>query len=495
MSDSIKSGCKTCSTGGCQTGCGVTKEFTYGLVDPYMIKRTGALGGPKKIKPLFRVPTLAHIEITYACMEDCIMCYNPTRTKVSQRDKDIVWDIVKSLSKSRVPHTYLIGGEPTYGYSKEELQDYVEYLSDNGSSVTIVTNGQIRLKGMTNRLACYGVSIHGADAESHDSITRHKGSWKRAIETAKSYVDEGHDVRIIPVIMGRNHDQMYRIAELAWEIGAESIYYDVYEPGGIGEANTKAQSLKMELSYNELSTALGQVVQAHDDFPFRGSVGLGTALPYCFDERLVERGMLANCGVGSYFCAITNVGDFRICNQSKMRFGNVLDTPIEDIWMSQPIDKMFRNLEWLQEPCSSCPIVEECGGGCKVDEGCSSGEFCIDRNVRGLSEELKLKLLPSDVQRKQVRTNFPIEWRTFKPSRYLAVTDLYETYGDIFFKTRYQTIRIGKSEQALLESLLSVGGTINEEDFVRTYEHEIAPDELRGFISTLEQVEAIEVFK
>lgn len=471
----------------------VVNPYSYGMRDPYEIVRKGATDAAKRIRPLFCVPTLAHIEITYACMEDCIMCYNPSRERVDQRDKDVVWDIVRSLAKSRVPHTYLIGGEPTYGYSKDELQGYVEYLSDHGSSVTIVTNGQVRLKGMTQRLACYGVSIHGADAESHDSITRLRGSWKRAVETVRHYVDEGHDVRIIPVVMGRNHDQMYRIAELAWELGAESIYYDIYEPGGIGESNSGDKALRMELTYNELRHALGDIVAAHDDFAFRGSVGLGTAFPYCIDERLVARGMLANCGVGTYFCAITNVGDFRICNQSKMRFGNVLESPIADIWMSPQVDNVFRTLRWLEEPCSSCPVVEECGGGCKVDEGCASGELCIDRNVRGLSPELKLQLSQRDIHRRGASPNYPQAWRKFRASRYLAVTDIYGDRGDIFFKTRYQTVRIGNDEQALLDSILAAGGVIDEQDFCATFSDAVDEAELRGFLSKLQQTDAIEI--
>ena len=482
---------KGCSSGGC--GTTATQAAPYGIVKPYMIQRTGPADPAARIKPLFCVPTLSHIEITYACMEDCLMCYNPTRTKVSQRDKDIVWEIVRSLGQSRVPHTYLIGGEPTYGYSKTELQDYVEFLSDNGSSVTLVTNGQIRLKGMTQRLACYGVSIHGADAETHDSITRVRGSWKRAIETARHYVEEGHDVRIIPVVLGRNHDQMYRIAEIAWAIGAEAIYYDTYEPGGIGEENSHVEGLRLQPTYAELKTAIGQIIKAHDDFPFKGSIGLGTALPYCFDEGLVERGMLANCGVGSYFSAITNVGDFRICNQSKMGFGNVRQTPIEDIWMSSDIDTHFRSLQWVEEPCSSCPVLEECGGGCKVDEGCASGEFCIDRVVRGLSPDLKLRLQQSDIRRAAPKPEAPAAWRKFRLNRYFALTGRYADRGDIFFKTRYQTVRIGENEKTILESMQEAGGTVHEGDLVHAYRGQVDEAEIRRFVNGLERVDAIDL--
>lgn len=473
-----------------KTGCGSTPA--YGMVDPYVIQRAGP-SRDVQIKPLFTIPTLAHIEITYACMEDCIMCYNPTRTKVGDRDKQIVWDIVKSLSAQRVPHTYLIGGEPTYGYAQRELEDMVDYLSDHGSSVTIVTNGQILLKNFNPRLACFGVSIHGSTPEAHDFITKRKGSWKKAVRAVRQYVEDGHDVRIVPVVMGRNHDDMYRIAELAWELGAESIYYDIYEPGGIGEVNSHDDTLHMQPSVPELKVAIGQIVQAHDDLPFKGSIGIGTAIPYCFDERLIERNMFENCGVGTYFCAITNTGDLRMCNQSKMRLGNVLERPIQDIWMDPLFDEVFRTLKWVQEPCASCPVLEDCGGGCKVDEGCASGELCIDRIVRGLSPDLKLKLSADQTFKQRLRDDYPREWRRFQPNRYLAVTDLYADAGDIFFKTRYQTVRTSADEQAMIESIIDAGGVVDEHDFVQAYSQDVECDELRKFVSRLEQAGAIDM--
>jgi radical SAM protein with 4Fe4S-binding SPASM domain len=470
-------------------GCATTPD--YGMVEPYVIQRQGPTKDVR-IKPLFCIPTLAHIEITYACMEDCIMCYNPTRTKVSQRDKEMVWDIVRSVAAQRIPHTYLIGGEPTYGYTQAELSDMVDYLSDHGSSVTIVTNGQIHLKNFNPRLSCFGVSLHGGNAEMHDSITRKPGSFKRAIAAARRYVEDGHDVRIVPVVMGRNHDQMYQIAEIAHEIGAESIYYDIYEPGGIGEENSHVADMHMQPSIDELRIAIGQIVDAHDNFPFRGSVGIGTALPYCFDERLIVRHMYQNCGVGTYFCAITNTGDLRMCNQSKMRLGNVLQKSMREIWTDPLFDDVYRNLSWVEEPCASCPVLHDCGGGCKVDEGCATGELCIDRVVRGLSPEVKLKLSASDAFTQRLVEDVPAEYRVFSANRYLAVTDLYEEWGDIFFKTRYQTIRITKNEQRMIEAIMD-SGTIDEADFIAAFAEWVDESELRLFVSRLAQADAIDI--
>lgn len=472
-------------------------KLPFGLVEPYAIERSGPAESIF-IEPFHSVPENVHIEITYACMEDCIMCYNPTRTKVNARDKDLVWEVIRSIAESRVPHTYLIGGEPTYGYSKSELQDMVDYLTDHGSSVTIVSNGQITLKNMTSRLACYGVSIHGSDPETHDSITRTKGSFEKAIRSIREYVDEGHDVRVIPVVMGINYSQMYSLAELAFDLGAESLYYDVYEPGGIGEINSHDSTLRMAPNYIELMTAIDQIIGAHDDFPFKGSIGFGTALPYCLHPGLVERRMLANCGVGTYFGAVTSQGHFRICNQSKMNFGNVLNQPLDEIWLSDKLGEIYRSLKWVQEPCASCAVLQDCGGGCKVDEGCESGELCIDRIVRGLSRELQTSLRIEEVQHGLHCKEYPKKYRDIRCTPWLDVTEKYAdntTYwsdGDRWVKTRYQTSSITADEATVIRSIINAR-QMNEYEIVKAYGDTFSESELRGMVSQLIDIEGLEV--
>lgn len=498
---------QSCGSGACGSGCGAHASLAgtsdslvspFGLVAPYDVIRTGPVGQSVTIRPFHAVPENVHIEITYACMENCIMCYNPTRTKVNARDKAVVWQIIRVVAEAGVPHVYLIGGEPTYGYTKQELEEMVIYLSDRGCSVTIVTNGQIHLKGMTRRLACYGVSLHGATAEEHDFITRKKGSFRRAIEAVRLYVSEGHDVRVIPVVMGRNHDRMYAIAKLAWELGAESLYYDVYEPGGIGEANSHIEGLHMQPTHAELMTAIDQIIAAHDDFPFKGSVGFGTALPYCLHPGLVERRMLSNCGVGTYFGAITSTGDFRICNQSKMNFGNVLETPLKDIWLSEPLTRVYRELRWVQEPCASCAVLQDCGGGCKVDEGCASGELCIDRNVRGLPAELQYRFSMEDVRHGVPALEVPAEFRTVRATPWLAVCDRYagETLhwpeGDLFISTRYQTVAANAAEITVVRSMVAAG-SFGEQDLIAAYGNQVDPYSLRQLVTQLLDIEGLEL--
>src|SRR3990167_3355634 len=124
---------------------------------------------------------LCHIEMTYACNEKCIFCYNPERAKLG--DLSTIDRLVRSVAESQIPHVYLIGGEPSL-LPVEKLNEYIELLSKH-SSVTIVTNGLRRLKDISSKLACFGVPIHGANAETHEFLNQSKESFQKTLATIK----------------------------------------------------------------------------------------------------------------------------------------------------------------------------------------------------------------------------------------------------------------------------------------------------------------------
>ncbi len=333
-------------------------------------------------------------------------------------DLFVIDHIVESVAKSQIPHVYLIGGEPSL-LPVEKLNEYIELLSKN-SSVTIVTNGFRKLKGISNKLACFGIPIHGANAETHEFLNQSKGSFQKTLATIKHYVSEGHDVRCIPVLTGYNYNQMYDIIGIAANLGMESIYVDRYEDGGIGAVNSRGYRLKP--TREQFHIAVGQIIQAKHDFTaFGGRVGFGTAIPYCLDERMVIEKIISDCGVGTRFCAINPRGEFRMCNQSQLVFGNVLEESIEIIW-NKPSLNIFRDLSWVGEPCKSCELLLDCMGGCKVDSNCSD-KFCIDYAVRGFSKPIAE--LVAKVEHRRSAKTYPVNYRVFQPNQYMKITTRY----------------------------------------------------------------------
>ncbi len=420
----------------------------------------------------YSVPHLVHIETTYGCNQRCIFCYNPTRN--CSIDYNRLDKIVDSVFKSKIPHVYLIGGEPSI-LKLEKLNEYIEKLSKN-SSVTIVTNGFRYLKGLSKNLACLGVPIHG-NKQTHEYLTNNPGSYDKIIENIKKYIEEGFDVRIIPVLMSVNYNQMYDIIKLSVKLGAESIFVDRFEPGGIGSKLTK----ELLPTNDQFNIGLDQMIKAKKDFGI--PLGFGTAIPYCLDKRLIKENIYANCGVGVTFGAISPEGNFRICNQSLKVYGNILNEPIEKIWNKKELDE-FRDLSWVDEPCKSCDLLHECVGGCKVDSNCP-GEFCIDCAIRGCKKPInKVK-----IKVEEPRFKMPKKMRRFKKNRSLRLNDFHK---ETYIVTRYQTVEIDKFTKKIVEFILKNKEYILEKEILDRFSKDFNRKDLRELLSKFTYVGALD---
>jgi len=428
-----------------------------------------------------KIPYLCHLELTYVCNQKCPFCYNPKRDKSIKPEDLILTDrIVRAIAESQIPHVCFLGGEPSL-LPVNKLNEYIEILSDH-SSVTITTNGRRCLKGISGKLAFFAVPIHGANAQTHEFLNQTPGSFKQTLETIRYYVKEGRVVRAVPLLNGYNYNQMYDIIRLAAELGMESVYVDRYEDGGLGAKNSP--HLKLKPTIEQFRVALGQIIQARKDFAaLGGRVGFGTAIPYCIDERLIAEGITCNCGVGKDFCAINPQGEFRICNQSQLVFGNVLEEPIEVIWNKPSLD-IFRDLSWVTEPCKSCNLLMDCAGGCKVDVNCSD-KFCIDYAVRGSAKPI-IELAAAK-QQPSLALTYPEKFRVFKPSPYMKLTTRYSTKLLI---TRYQTVKLDEMALEISQAILAKTVT-NEGELVRRFSDRVEESEMRIFVSRLFQAEAI----
>lgn len=417
------------------------------------------------------IPHLVHIEITYACNGKCVFCYNPSRN--IPFDKGRVDQIVKSIYESWVPHVYLIGGEPSL-LGVKQLNEYIELLADH-SSVTIVTNGLLFLDGLSNRLACIGIPIHG-NQETHERHTLVSGGYSKMIKNVNRYVKAGFDVRCIPVLTAWNFDQMYEVIRLASQLGMESIFVDRFEDGGLG--NKKSSELKP--SQEQFRVALTQMIQARNDFGI--AVGFGTAIPYCLDERLIAENMFANCGVGITFAAINPNGDVRICNQSQIVYGNVLTESIEQIWKKDRLRK-FRNLSWVTEPCRFCTVLHECLCGCKVDCSCSS-DYCVDYAVRGFTKPLNPVTM---VPYRELSVAFPKGYRRLAVNSF---TKLNVFHSEPYLITRYQTINLDETAVDIVRWLIAEGRCA-ESAIVNRFANSVEEVEIRSFITKLIAIQAI----
>jgi len=318
----------------------------------------------------YSVPHFLQFETTYGCNSHCVFCYNPSRER--HYSDELTWKIVRAIAAAEVPLVQLTGGEVSM---LANLNDYADHLGER-SKVSIVTNG-IRRRDLSESIVKIFLSLHG-DKETHERVTANPGTYDTIVETISHYVGRGFRVAADVLLCADNYTQMYDIVRKAAELGMVEVYINRFQGGGFGAAIIN----KMMPPIDMFREALGQLIAARDDFGI--PVVFGTTIPLCVDERLVLEGFEFNCHMGVKFGAVAPDGEMRACNQALKGYGNITKTPLEEIWQSAALDD-YRDHRWVTGICTECPLLDRCGGGCRVDNS-QTADYCPDSFVRDMDK-------------------------------------------------------------------------------------------------------------
>ncbi len=199
---------------------------------------------------------------------------------------------------------------------------------------------------------------------------------------------------------------------------------------------------------------------------------------------MITENMFADCGAGITFCAVNPKGEVRLCNQSERIYGNVLNEPMNEIWHKPELSE-FRDLGWVEKPCLGCAILSDCMCGCKVDAN-HSETFCIDYAVRENGSFCEPKPLIHDRE----DSGIPHELRRFKLNKYARLNSQHKKK---YLVTQYQTIILDDIALSMMQQILS--GVVCEEDLIIMNVEFVDEDEVRKFVSVLDQVKAIDIIK
>lgn len=318
----------------------------------------------------YSVPHFLQFEMTYGCNSHCVFCYNPSRE--AHYSSELTWSVVRAIAAAQVPLVQLTGGEVS---TLPQLNEYADCLGEV-SKVSIVTNGIRRIE-LSPAIRKVFVSLHG-DRETHERITANPGTYDAIISNIRYYVDRGVRVAADVVLSADNYKAIYGIIETAAGLGMAEVYINRFQGGGFG-AGVINQLMPPIRLFRE---ALGRMIDARRDFGI--PVVFGTSIPLCVDERLVLEGFEFNCHMGVKFAAVAPDGELRACNQALKGYGNITRVPLEVIWQSEALDD-YRDHRWVTGICVGCPLLDRCGGGCRVDNS-QRADYCPDSFVRYLDK-------------------------------------------------------------------------------------------------------------
>jgi radical SAM protein with 4Fe4S-binding SPASM domain len=291
------------------------------------------------------VPWQVHWDLTYACQLKCQHCYqmNLDWNRKGELSTGRVLETLDELVELGTQELTFSGGDP---FVRKDFLGIVERACANAFSVTIYSSGHAISPEVARHLGEAGVAsveltLMGADAETHDTLTRRPGSFERLLGGVAALREVGVHVVGKTVVTRQNLDQVERLLALCGELGIQSqMDPNCWRPWSGTEG--QVEHLKLD-------------AEGHREFYRRHA----SPIP---QERTCAMGV-ALCNAGRKRLGITPFGKVNPCITygERMVLGDLHERSITEIWLDSPTMRKYRELTPRSyKTCHACEISAFC---------------------------------------------------------------------------------------------------------------------------------------
>jgi MoaA/NifB/PqqE/SkfB family radical SAM enzyme len=290
------------------------------------------------------LPNLVSFAVNDVCDAACEHCSfftgvdDPSRSVLTLGQCQ---QLIKEAQALGVSVINFVGGEPLL---RDDLSQILRSVDKSLSTTVLFTNGS-RLAERAKELKDAGldsvyISLDAADAEHHDRFRGKKGLFEQAIAgigRAKALgMSTGISCSISPEAFRAG--ELDRIIELGKQIGIhEVLVFDMLPTGRYKHR----QDLIDNPDWVEMM--IDSLEPYNQDPGYPGVV----AFAYMASHRSV------GCSCGASYFYISPYGDVMSCDFNHASFGNVLETPLYQIWDHLSSLPEFQQAKW---------------GGCKIKD-------------------------------------------------------------------------------------------------------------------------------
>jgi radical SAM protein with 4Fe4S-binding SPASM domain len=310
--------------------------------------------------------------VTERCNLRCAHCYQESYT-ARELDFAGLLDVLEQYqallgrlrrdSKLGGPrgHITVTGGEP---FVRGDFLDLLKEFAANRRqfSFAILTNGTLIDAAMARHLsrlrpAFVQVSIEGSRA-THDRI-RGRGTYDKAVSALKHLARR----RIRTMISFSAHRANFRefpaVAQLGHELRVSRVWADRVIPWGSGsELREQMLSPAETREFFEIMRAARQAVER--GWFARTEIAMHRALQF-----LVGGGRPYRCNAGDGLITVLPNGDLLPCRRMPIRVGNLMQTPLAELYDGSPLFQALRDRTRVSDGCQGCDHSQTCRGGLK----------------------------------------------------------------------------------------------------------------------------------
>jgi SynChlorMet cassette radical SAM/SPASM protein ScmF len=253
----------------------------------------------------------------------------------------------------------LTGGEPLLHPDIEQL---LRIVANSRLKLIMETNGALCTPALAQAAAAcqspfVSVSLDAVEARTHEWVRGVKGCFEATMEGIRNLVGAGLKPQIIMSLMKRNQDQMADMVNLAEQVGAGSVRFNLIQPT---ERGSTLHTAGETLSVSKL-IELGQWVNE--------TLAKRTQLPVLYNQPIAFKPMsrmFGHNGGGCETCGIKGIigvladGSYALCgigtSVPEMVFGRAGDDDLRTVWeTNEMLNRIRMDLpERLEGICGQC---------------------------------------------------------------------------------------------------------------------------------------------
>ncbi len=310
-------------------------------------------------------------ELTYRCALHCPYCSNPVEyaSDTSELSTDDWLRVFTQAEGIGVVQLHLTGGEPL---ARKDLESLVVGARKLDLYTNLITSGvpltRDRLAALKDAgLDAVQLSVQGVDRETSDRIAGYACfDEKMAVAAWVRELDLPLTVNI--VLHRENIDRVKEAIWLGERLGAHRL--ELANTQYLGWAHTNRTALMP--TREQLDR--GREVAALARKRLEGTMDVLYVMPDYYSDR--PRACMD--GWARRFVHMIPSGKVLPCHAAQsitgLKFENVRDKSLGEIWESSEAMRAFRGDAWMKEPCRSCPSKSIDFGGCRCQAFLLTGD-------------------------------------------------------------------------------------------------------------------------
>lgn len=328
---------------------------------------------PQDVKPASGVqaPFSMMVELTHRCPLHCVYCSNPLQMdQVENELSTEEWlSVIDQAADMGVLQLHFSGGEPVL---RRDFLTLLERADEREMFTNLITSGIGVTDAMLERLVelnlgSFQLSFQGSDEAMVQEVAGGP-FWKKKMEIGRKVRDADLSLSINTVLHRKNLHQVGDLIELSAELGAERLELANTQYAGWALLNrdqllpTRAQleqaSAEVEAKrerYGDRMEIIWVVPDYFDDFPKPCMGGWGDSLFSLSPDGTIMPCLSARVIPG-------------------LELPNARQHDLHWAWYESKAFNAFRGHDWMQEPCSSCPMRFQDHGGCRCQAMMMTGD-------------------------------------------------------------------------------------------------------------------------